>query len=128
MEKSILKDLLITGTPYPPKEELEHFNNCDGCPRCDYMMEFFGQCVQCSNIIDKKHLYYDHPVGDYYCDDCVKEMPNKNTNEFVSCGACLKRYTTENMFKNHKNFDTAWTCIKCVAESIINNRFEILDL
>ena len=129
MKKSIVEELLITGTEYPPVEELEHFNNCDGCARCDWMLQFFGQCYCCSIIIDKKELYYDHPDGDYYCEDCIGAMPNNNTNDYVLCGhCCKKRDTRENMEMDHPNFQTTWTCDKCVNKSIINSRFEILDI
>ncbi len=113
---------------YPPKEELDHFNNCSGCARCDYLLDIFGQCYCCNIIIDKQELYYDIPAGDYYCEDCIGAMPDKNTNEFVLCGSCLKRDVRDNMSMYHSNFDTTWTCNKCVDNSIINNRFEILDL
>jgi len=113
---------------YPSKEELDHFNTCSGCSRCDNMMEFFSQCYCCGILLSKSYLYYDVPGGDYYCEDCIGAMPENNTNEFVLCGGCLKRDIRENMVQYHKNFDTTWTCKTCVSESIINNRFEILDL
>jgi len=113
---------------YPPPDALAHLNMCDGCFQCVSLLETFGQCFICETVINKDHLYYDHPLGDYYCEDCVEDMPNKNTNEFVSCGACYERDIRENMVKCHHNFNTAWTCIECVSQSIINNRFEILDL
>jgi hypothetical protein len=128
MGKSIVEKLLITGTKYPPEEELEHFNNCEGCSRCDYMLEFFGQCHCCAIVIDKMEMYYDHPGGDYYCEDCIGAMPDDNTNDYVLCGHCCKRDIRENMEKYHENFQNTWTCNKCVGESIINNRFEIMDL
>ena len=128
MGKSIIEELLITGTKYPPKEELDHFNKCEGCSRCNYMLEFFGQCYCCDIIIDKSELYYDHPAGDYYCEDCVGAIPDNNTSEFVLCGHCCKRDIRLNMVQYHENFNNTWTCDKCINESTINNRFEILDL
>ncbi len=128
-ELSIIKKLLITGTPYPPKEELEHFNNCDGCSRCDYMLEFFGQCSCCDIIIDKSELYYDHPVGEYYCEDCAEAMPDNNTNEFAVCGGCHDRFKkATDLIYDYYNFPLAWACHKCVYGSVVHNRFEILDL
>ncbi len=127
-ESDLIKELLITGTKYPPKEELDHFNNCDGCSRCDWMMQFFSQCYCCGIVLDKSYLYYDHPGGEYYCEDCIGAMPDNNTNDFVLCGGCFKRDIRENMVEYHYNFDTMWTCEKCVHESIINSRFEIIDL
>jgi len=113
---------------YPEQSELEHFNNCSGCGRCNNLMQFFGQCYCCDVVVAKEHLYYDHPGGDYYCSDCVGAMPDDNTNDFVLCGECLKRDYRENMIIYHENFDTTWTCENCVTQSIINDRFEILDL
>jgi len=113
---------------FPPEEELEHYNSCDGCDRCDHILSIFGHCYCCHVLTDKKELYYDHPAGDYYCEDCIGAMPDDNTNNFVLCGNCKKRDGRKNMFQDHYNFYTAWTCYKCVSESIINDRFEILDL
>ncbi len=113
---------------YPSKEDINHFNNCDECSHCDWIMEFYGKCHYCGIIIIKKELYYDVPAGDYYCEDCVKNMPINNTDEFVLCSSCLKRDLRENMIEYHYNFDTEWTCDKCVEKSTINSRFEILDL
>jgi len=112
---------------YPPDKELEHFNNCDGCSRCEYLLEIFGQCYCCSIIIDKGELYYDHPGGDYYCKDCIGAMPDNNISIFVLCGECAKRDIRKMMFKYHENFNNTWTCNKCVRESKINSRFELLD-
>ncbi len=124
----IVKELFISGTKYPPEEDMAHYNSCDGCYRCDYMMEFFSHCYCCNVVVDKMELYYDHPGGDYYCEDCVGGMPDYNTNEFVLCGNCCKRDIRENMVQYHENFHNNWTCDKCVTKSIISNRFEIMDL
>ena len=135
MEKEIEDDRLpiekqsfISDTKYPHEADMAHYNNCDGCARCDYMMEFFSHCYCCGIVIDKSYLNYDHPGGDYYCDDCIGVMPDNNTMEFVKCGDCIKRDVRNNMFKHHENFQNTWTCVKCVNKSIINNRFEIMDL
>ena len=125
---SILKELFISGTKYPPEEDMAHYNDCSGCARCEMMMEFFSHCYCCDVVIDKQYLYYDHPAGDYYCKDCIGSMPDDNSNDFVLCGHCFKRDVREEMFRYHSNFDTTWTCKMCVYDSIINSRAEILDL
>ena len=124
----ICKESFISDTKYPHEADMAHYNDCDGCYLCDRMMEFFSHCHCCDVVIDKQYLYYDHPGGDYYCEDCIGAMPVNNTNEFVLCGKCCGRNTRKNMFKDHENFSTTWTCVKCVYESLINNRFEIMDL
>ena len=118
----------MSNTKYPHEADMVHYNSCDGCSHCDYMMEFFSHCYCCDIVINKQCFYYDHPAGDYYCEDCIGAMPENNTNEHVLCGNCHTRGKRENMFMYHENFDTTWTCVKCVYESTVNNRFEIMDL
>ncbi len=109
------------------EEDYKHVNNCDGCCTCDYIMEHYSHCYCCDVITSFKHLYYDVPTGDYYCEDCVGAMPYSNTNEFVRCGKCIKRDVRKNMHMYHENFQNTWTCNKCVSQSIVNSRFELLD-
>ncbi len=113
---------------YLSQKELEHLNNCSGCSHCDYIMEWFGECVICNSIIDKQELYYDCPAINYYCDNCVKIMPDKNDNNYVMCGHCEIRDIRDNMVQYHENFDSTWTCDECVKNSVINNRWEIMIL
>ena len=111
---------------FPPERLLEHFNSCEGCCTCDQMMNIYGQCFCCDIIIDKGEMYYDHPDGNYYCESCVDKMPDKNTAEFIRCGFCGIRDYKVKMVEYHCNFDTPWVCDKCVSESAIESRFDIL--
>lgn len=124
----IEKELFISSSKHPHPEDLEHFENCSGCGSCDYMMQFFSCCEHCNTVIDKQYMYYDHPGGNYYCEDCLDVMPKKNTNSFVMCGYCGKRDVRGHMVQYHENFDNTWTCCTCVHKSVINSRFEIIDL
>ncbi len=112
----------------PLQNDLDHFNNCDGCSRCDHILEYYGGCCVCDQLISKWFMRYDHPAGNYYCEDCINEMPEKNGSEYKICGSCGVRQIHIIMHMNHPNFDAYWTCNKCVKESVIYNRFEILDL
>jgi hypothetical protein len=124
----MLKELFISDTKYPHEADMAHFNNCDGCPICDRMMEFFSHCYCCDAVVDKQYMYYDHPAGDYYCEDCVGQMPDDNSNHHAICGNCCKRFEKDDMQQYHENFQNTWTCNKCVEESVVNSRFEIIDL
>jgi hypothetical protein len=121
-------DIVKNMKKYPSDEDIDHINNCDGCSHCDYIMEHYGRCCCCDVIVNMQELYYDHPGGEHYCEDCVGGMPDNNTNDFVLCGLCVKRDVRENMAKHHDNFHNTWTCEECVNKSVVNNRFEILDL
>ena len=55
-------------------------------------------------------------------------MPENNTCEFAVCGGCYERFYKSDMIKDHENLYTSWACEKCVYESVINKRFELLDL
>ena len=101
----------------PPKKLLEHFNSCEGCCTCDQMMEVFGECCCCDTIIDKVELYYDHPTGDWYCEDCVSAMPGNNTPDYVICGSCEDRLLRETLTKYHNNFSAIWICDKGVSDA-----------
>ena len=113
---------------YPPEDAMKHYNNCEGCFQCENLLGTFGHCSCCAVLINKDDLHYDHPTGDYYCDDCVGAMPENNTVNHAVCGGCYKRFYKKNMVKDHENFYTTWACNKCVYESVVNNRFELLDL
>lgn len=122
-----MKDRWMLGK-YPPLGELEHFKKCSGCGRCDYIMNYYGQCSICENIIDKEYLHYDHPTGDYYCDDCAEFLPIKHGVEFGLCVGCGERFLREKMIFHHNNFTDGWACSSCIYSSSIQNRWEILIL
>ena len=81
------------------------------------------KCIRCN-----KEFLQGKDLRNYYCEDCIGAMPINNTSDYVLCGGCLKRDIRIFMIEYHENFCTEWTCLKCARESIINNRFEILDL
>lgn len=53
-----------------PINELIHFINCEGCYHCDYLLELYGVCYKCNDMIDKRYLNYYNSSGNYVCDSC----------------------------------------------------------
>ena len=62
---------------FPSKEDLKHYNNCWGCPICEYISDIFGHCSSCGILINKGELYYDKRTGEYSCENHIKHITDK---------------------------------------------------
>ncbi|MHA1468997.1 MAG: hypothetical protein ACTSSP_00395 [Candidatus Asgardarchaeia archaeon] len=84
--------------------------------------QYCNSCIE--RFLIEEMIDYDG----YYCETCVGLNPEKFSPDHDLCNSCKKYFLIEEMIENHYNFPKAYACSKCVENSMIHNRWEILIL
>lgn len=109
------------------KEYREHFKNCEGCSLCDHILQDYGGCCVCNDLSHKTNLNYDHPSGNYYCDNCSYQMPEKNTAEYFSCNKCGNRDIVGKIKLYYDYPAGEYYCEECVNDMPEKNTIEYIN-
>lgn len=56
--------------------DLEHYDTCKGCKRCDGLMEFISGCDTCGHTFYMADMTYFEDKGIHLCDKCVTDESN----------------------------------------------------
>ena len=54
-------------------DNIKHLEECDGCPECDILLEFYSGCDSCERFGHMSTFYADGK-GKLYCETCKDKL------------------------------------------------------